>query len=145
MATVKGVNKTKIDAGTPENILYPGDYDGRVKVMTDTYEAVAAAVGTVILMCGKLPKYARVLTVLLSCDALGAATFNIGDEEDVDRYFSAQTVAAALINQAGDEVDGVNYQVDETDADNLDSQIQIVTAGAAITGTVKLTVIYAHD
>ena len=146
MSDVLGVNKTKIDTPTPANRLKPGEYDGRVKVMTDLFEALALVQGSTIKMGGKIPKGAIVLAVLLTCDALGvSSTLDIGDAEDDDRYFSAHDSSAALINEPGDEVDGVNYEVDETDADNLDSQIVITTAGASITGTIKLAILYAHD
>ena len=146
MSAVKGVNKTKIDSPTPANRLIPGEFDGRVKVMTDLYEADTLVLGSTITMGGKLPKNAIVLAVHLTCDALGGSTtMNIGDAETAARYFSAQDTSSALVNQVGDVVDGVNYQVLEAVSGSLDSQIIITTAGASMTGTIKLTIIYTHD
>ena len=143
--TVKGVNKTKIDSATPENRLEAGEFDGRQKVITDLYEAVALDIGDIIQLGGRIPKNAIVNEILLSCDALGgSSTLDIGDAEDTTRYFSAQDSSSELINQQMDEIDGVNYKVDETDSDNLDSQIQAIVGGAAITGTIKVTIKYSH-
>ena len=145
MSAVKGVNKTKIDSATPEDRLNPGEYDGRKKIMIDSYEASGLVAGSTISMGGAIPKNAIVTAMFLTCDALGAATFDIGDAEDADRYFDGQSVASALYLQKGNEIDGIDYQVDETDADNLDSQVIITTISATINGTIKLQIEYVHD
>ena len=135
-----GRNYTLMQTATPANRLKPGEYDGRVKVMVD--DITFAGETTAVNLCGTIPKGSIVLAVYISMAALGAA-IDIGDAEDPDRYFSAQ-VSGAVIMQQGDEIDGINYEVDESDADNLDSQIQLLPA-AAVTGAFKITVLYAHD
>ena len=142
MSAVKGVNKTLIDAGT---ILKPGSTDGRVKSFQDTYEAAALEAASTITVGPRLPKGAIILAVLLSYDAMGGGvTMDVGDAEDPNRYISAQDVSAAG-SKLSDLVDGINYETDESDSDNLDTQLIITTAGAAATGTVKLTVLFTND
>lgn len=135
-----GRNYTLMQTATPANRLKPGEFDGRVKVMLD--DITFAGETTAVSLCGKLPKGAIVLAVYVSMAALGN-TFDLGDAEDTNRYFSDQA-SGAVINQVGDELAGISYEVDETDASNLDSQI-ILTPGAALTGAFKIRVEYTHD
>ena len=144
MATVKGVNRTVADAVTWDHTLDPGLFGGNVKCMIDTYEAAALAAGSVIEMGGDLPIGARVLGILVAHDALGAATIDIGDTEDTDRYLNDYSVAAAG-NKWCDLVDGMEYEVDKTVAATPDTQVVITTASAAITGTIKLLILYTQD
>lgn len=135
-----GRNYTLMQTATPANRLKPGEFDGRVKVMLD--DITFAGETTAVLLCGKIPKGAIVLGVYVSMEALGN-TFDIGDAEETQRYFSDQA-SGAVINQIGDELDGISYEIDETDADNLDSQIVLTPAGA-LTGAFKIRVEYTHD
>ena len=142
MSAVKGVNKTLIDAGT---ILSPGLFDGRVKVNVDSYEASSLTAGSTITMSGVIPKGAVVLFQLLATDSLGgSSTISVGDAEDADRYHATLDTSSAAITVIG-LVDGVAYEVDESDSDNLDNQIILTTAGATINGTIKLLTFYTND
>lgn len=143
MATLYGANKTKIDAMKPSNILDPGLMGGKVRCMVDTYTGLGTeSAGDVIEMGSKLPVGARVLDVVVVLNGTGN-TPDIGDYEDTDRYIDEATDDAVtrLSNVAG-----AAYEIDETDADNLDSQI-VVTLDAAVTlnGVITVIVFYAVE
>lgn len=144
MATVKGVNKTKIDNGGLSNMLDAGYQDGRVKVALDTYEASALASGSLIEMCGDLPQGARIIDVILTMDATINANIQllVGDSTDDDRYIDA-TGSAAVQTVHCEMVEGFDYVIGTASAD---SQIIVKTTGlSAATGTLKLVVLYSTD
>ncbi len=142
MSEVKGVNKTLIDAGTT---LAPGLFDGRIKCMVDSYEASTLVLGSTITVGGRLTKGCVILMVWLTTDALGGSTtMSVGDAESAARYMSAEDTSSAASHFA-DLADGVGYTTDETDPDALDTQIVLTTAGASMTGTIKIVVAYTND
>jgi regulator of extracellular matrix RemA (YlzA/DUF370 family) len=142
MANYYGVNKTKALTPTSGNILDPGQLAGKVRVMTDTYEAAAIAAGSVIYMGDSLPIGARILDVVLAFDALGSATISVGDSTSAARYLDALSVASAGIKGMieDDNVDGLLYEITSTTRD-----IILTTASASITGTIKLIVKYTCE
>lgn len=146
MSTLKGVNRTILDAATIDHTLRPGLSSGVVRVMTDTYEGSAAAVADVIEMGGEIPTGATILMVVLSWDNLGASiTLDVGDLEDPNRYISAEDVSAA-----GSKIvaltDGIQYQVDMTTAATPDNQVTLLVGGSGtLSGTVKLQVYYTNE
>lgn len=144
MSAVKGVNRTLMDTPTPANRLDPGLFDGRLKVSHDYYEASALEAGSTIDIGGTLPTNAYVVAILVSYDALGAATVDIGDDEDADRYVNDLDVSSAGSNFSM-ICDGHGYKVDMTTSSTPDNQVVITTASAAITGTIKVTIFYVHD
>ena len=137
MATVYGVNRTKALDPKSTNTIVGGLIGGKVRVMSDSYEASSLASGSVIEVGHTLPVGATVLRVEVACDALGSATIDVGDADDTNRYLSAQSVASAAL-LVNDETDGVGYTTDGTD----DTQIQITTASASITGTLRVNIYY---
>lgn len=146
MATVKGVNRTIADAPSGATVLNGGQLGGNVKVMQDSYECASLASGSIIELFKKLPKYARVLTVKVFADALGSGvTLKCGDYEDDDRYFDAEVFNTADKMKEADEIDGVNYEIDESVAATLDSQLILTTGGAVANGTIKAQVFYSFE
>lgn len=147
MATVKGVNRTLADDPVGSNIMDPGVQQGKVRVIMDTYEASSVAIGSIIEVGGLIPKGARVLDVVLTHDALGAATVDVGDYEDTDRYFNDESVASANTLHRLNLIDGRQYKVDETTpgATSTDRQVIITTAGAVISGTIKIEIYYTQE
>jgi len=147
MATVKGVNKTKIDAGGLANKFERGYVDGRVKTFFDVYEFAGEALGTIVEVGPELPEGAKILEVVLSTDDLGNnVTLAVGDLEDPDRYISATdhgggTVLTTRLNKP----DGLGYEIDMTTASTPDNQITVTTAAAAATGTMNIEVKYTKD
>jgi len=142
MATAYGANKTKALTPTGANILEPGQLGGKVRVMTDTYEASSLAAGSTIYMGNTLPVGARILNVILAFDALGSATISVGDSTTTDRYIAATDVSSAgMVDMAeGSKIDGLLYEITSTTRD-----IILTTASAAITGTVHLIVFYTAE
>jgi len=145
-AAVKGVNRTLMDTPTPANRLKSGRHDGRVKVTVDTYEASAVAAASTIDMCGTLPTGAKILEVILITDDLSDdATLEVGDDEDPNRYITATICTTANQVTRLNAIDGQDYEVDMTISSTPDNQIVITTAVSAITGTIKLVVLYTID
>ena len=139
MATVKGVNKTKIDAGgAGDNILPRGEYAGTVKAMYDTYEASAAASGTLIEVATP-PAGAHVIGVQINFDDLGTGTtLAWGDSADADRYLAATDVATAAGSSRSIAITGVNYEIGTATGDD---ESYLTVGGSAATGTIK-TIFY---
>lgn len=148
MATVKGVNRTLKDTPTIANRMAPGLFDGRVKIMYDSYEAVALASGSIIEMGPKLPKGAKIIDVILDTDNLGNNTTLIcGDYEDDNRYITATDHGAAALITRMNAIAGRMYEIDETTpgATSTDRQIILTTAAGEATGSIKLITLYTHD
>lgn len=144
MATVYGVNYTKYLTPTASNITDSGELEGKVRVMTDSYEAAAVALGSTIYMGKPLPGGARILNIKLGFDALGgSSTLAVGDADSAARYMAAGSSASAGIRDMADEttVDGLLHEV----TTGTDDEIIITTAGAAITGTIRIVVEYVID
>lgn len=143
MSVYYGVNYTKYLTPTADNITDPGELEGKVRVMTDTYEAVAVAAASTIKMGKPLPVGARILDIILACDALGgSSTLAVGDAVSSARYMAAGSSATAAIRCLADEttVDGLLFEILSTTRD-----IIITTAVSAITGTIKLIVFYTYE
>ena len=143
MASYYGANYTKYQTPTAGNITDPGELEGKVRVMTDTYEATGEAAGSLIYMGKPLPVGARILNIKLAYDALGgSSTLAVGDAVSAARYMAAGTSASAGIRDMADEttIDGLLFEILSTT-----TNIIITTAGAAITGTIKMIVEYTYE
>ena len=143
MAEYLGVNATKVATPIADNITDPGELNGKVRVITDTYEAVAIALGSTIKMGKPLPVGARILNIKLAFDALGgSSTLAVGDAVSAARFMAAGSSSSAGIRDMADEttVDGLLFEVLSTTVD-----IIITVAGAAITGTIKIIVEYTYE
>lgn len=140
MADVYGANVTKYRAGTKQdNWIDQGLVKSGLKIWSDSYEAAALAAGQIIQIA-ELPVGAVVHGIILAFDALGAATVNVGDSADDNRYLNAIDVSAAGY-VVGGLVDGLQYVIG-TNTD--DDEIIITTAAAAITGTIKAAILYTN-
>lgn len=153
MAILKGANRTHADVATSagSHITDPGTLGGKVRCMVDTYTILGTEADADVIEMGKaLPKGARVLEQILSCNASVAAvvTADVGDYEDVDRYMAAVNLAAAAINRIDEPDTGAAYKVDESVAATLDSQIIITlhTMTTPVAGTIiTLITLYAQE
>lgn len=139
MAAVKGVNATKYDAGAQgDNAISQGLVNADVEIWTDTYEASALAAGSTIDFA-ELPANAKVQKIEMFTDALGASsTIDIGDADDTDRYSASPFDTSSAGKFESDTADGTGYVIGTS---SNDSRLQLLTAGASITGTIK-TVVY---
>lgn len=144
MATLYGVNKTKIDAMSPSNLLSAGEQTGKVRCIIDTYVGLATeSAADVIEMCQELPKGAKIVWGWIECAAIGG-TPDLGDYEDTDRY--VDEAADNAVTMFNDTVTGLNYEVDMTTATTPDNQI-IVTLDATVTlaGVITVCVFYTVE
>ncbi len=134
--TVKGTNKTLIDAGGLTSQLAAGLQDGRVKCAIDQYVADGTEEATTIIeMFGDLPAGAKVISIMLRISATESGfTVSVGDTETATRYISA----SADLDTADDILTlmGKGYVIGSATAD---SQIELLTGGATLTAA---TIIY---
>ena len=137
MAVVNGVEYQKTK-NTPRDQVQSNTWHGRVRCQYDTYEASSLSAGSTIKM-GTLPKDARVVDMYLHHDAMGSSvTLAVGDAGDPDRYITAAAASSAGSSRLV-RIDGLGFvQAAETD-------IVVLTAGAAATGTIKLATFYMID
>lgn len=151
MSTLKGARRTLADTPTGGNITKPGSLGGKVRTMVDTYTILGTeSDGDVVQMGTKLPKGSFVVGQQLSCNASVAATvtIDVGDAEDADRYMAGVDCSSAAINRIDEPDTGCGYEVDETDADNLDSQILLTlnTMTTPVAGTIiTLVTQYSYE
>ncbi len=118
--------------------LSSGIINTSVKVTSGDYEAEAAASGTVINLC-KLPKGVVVHDVVIDTEALGTSvTLAVGDGADNDRYIAA--TAAATAGQIKMGIGGKGYRVGTNEGDDV---LTATVGGAAATGKIHFTVLYA--
>lgn len=142
MATVKGVNRTLIDAGGVSTIL-GGMIDGRVKVMLDTYALTTGNLsGDVIKLGGTLPVGANVIAIVLSVSAAQSSlTASVGDSGSATRYVSASTALQTAVTPL--VISGKNYVVATSGTDDI---ILLTTGGATATAaTLYAAIFYSVD
>lgn len=137
------VNSTTYEAQEAGKVtLSQGVADATLHCVTTTYEASAAASGTIINLF-KLQKDAVIQNFVVAFDDLGTGvTLDIGDAGDADRYVAALDVATAAGSAVGIKADGLGY-ITGTDTTNDDTLITATVGGAAATGTIKVTCYYA--
>lgn len=142
MGTVKGVNRTIMDAVTPADILDPGLAGGKVRCMLDTYVADASEeAGTVIEMGGDLPRGARVLDVILA-NPDGSATMSVGDAASATRY--EDSVAAGAIEHTS-VAGGLGYEIlTDPDATTPTNQILVTTIGDTLDTGLTTTIVILY-
>ena len=140
MATVYGVNSTiENAAGPPDSFLRAGKWGGKVRVMTDIYEAASLAAASVIRVA-KVPKGSVVLRISnLQMDDLGTSTItiSIGIADDATLFDAATAQVQTMV--FFDDIDGAPWVA------SADTWIILTTAVAAATGTIKTEVYYAVE
>ncbi len=143
MSAEKGVNRLKMDSATPANRLSGGEFDGRVKVMIDSFVASSLAQDSTIDVGGIIPEGAKILEIVLMADALGGSvTLAVGDSDTAARYISATAMNTNHKVVRINVIDGRHYVVGTASGDN---QIVITTAGATASGDIKIQIRYTND
>ncbi len=140
MASVKGVNVTKLDS-VPARLPEVNAWHGRLRVQYDEYEAAALADGSDIAVA-RLPRGARVIDVVVHHDALGASTtLEVGDAADSDRFVAARSTASAgsIALSADGAIAGFGHEYDGA------TDLKLTLGGGAATGTVRSAVFYTVD
>ena len=153
MATVYSTQRTNSRA-TPVVMNKTNELGGRVRVAHGVYEASALASGDVIEMF-RLPDGARLLSGSLAHDALGASTtLSVGYAAHTDADGSAVAASAAAYKAAAASTSAQKVDIlatlalgsgTETDCDDDGFPVTVTMGGAAGTGTIELTVLYAVD
>jgi len=153
MATVYSAQRTNSRA-TPIVKNKANELGGRVRVAHGTYEASSLASGDVIEMF-ILPDGARLLQGSLAHDALGASTtLSVGYAAHTDASGTAVSAAAAAYKAAAASTSAQKVDVlatlalgsgTEVDANEDGMPVTVTMGGAAGTGTIELTVLYAVD
>jgi len=141
MTELYGVNYTKHNSGTPVDIIARGVGGGIVQCIFDTYEAAATTAADTVLMGRPLNDGDVVIGFILSTDDMGSSnTLSIGDGDSATRYASAiDTNAAAVSGNTGVLVDGMGYVIGTATDDD---KITLTLNTAAMTGTIKICVLY---
>ena len=153
MATTYSAQKTKWDQNSPTTMIKANEQAGRVRIAYASAEAASLAVGPIEMF--NLPNGARILSGEVVHDALGSSTtVSVGHAAyvnsagtvvalDVDEYkAAAASTAIATVGIAATSALGRNSVVD---ANDVGIPITVVTAGAAATGTIELTMMYVVD
>ena len=153
MATTYSAQKTKWDQNSPTTMIKANEQAGRVRIAYASAEASSLAVGTIEMF--NLPNGARILSGEVVHDALGSSTtVSVGHAAyvnsagtvvalDVDEYkAAAASTSVATVAIAATSALGRNSVVD---ANDVGIPITVVTAGAAATGTIELTMMYVVD
>jgi len=153
MSTTYSVQKTKWDQTVPAKDIKPNEHGGRVRSSYALKEASALAVGAIEMF--NLPNGARILSMQLVHDALGASTtLSVGHAAyvnaagtvvalDVDEFkAAAASTAIATVGAALTSALGLNTVVD---ADGTGLPVTVDLAGAAATGTIELTCTWVLD
>ena len=153
MATVYSTQRTNARA-TPVVMNKANELGGRVRVAHGVYEASSLASGDVIEMF-ILPNGARLLQGSLAHDALGSSTtLSVGYAAHTNAAGTAVSAAtaaykAAAASTAAQKVDILATLAlgsgTETDTNEDGVAITVTMGGAAGTGTIEVTILYAVD
>jgi len=131
-SAIVATNQTIHAAGT---VLDKQNYGQKVLVNTDYVEAAGEDVGSSYTFLG-FPKGSIPVMVLVLFDALGtSSTLKGGTAADDDRFF-----AAAATNAAGYILSNLLTQIGT--AVTADTPIVLTSAGAAVTGTIRVFAFY---
>ena len=150
MATQKGVNRTKADSPSSDNILAPGTLGGRVRTMQDSFTFAGESAGEIIELFQDLKAGAIILDLIIHNADLGTGTLlDIGDTNDADRYIDGYDADANLTNRGGATAVTGQFQVAGNQyvigTNTGDTQINITTSVATATGLVTVTLFYTED
>ena len=157
----KGTNYAKGIDPSSSNILDPGTFGGKLRVMQDYFgiSAGTTMVSTDYVTVGqKLPTGAQVVSVILGYPAAAGATGTsgfsssflvVGDQGDVNRYITQTQCSTAAVAIGPNNTTGVNYVVTGT----TDNYIRVANYGdtdgdnlcIVSTGPIKITVLYVVE
>lgn len=145
----EGTNYAKAQDPSSSNILDPGVFSGKVRVMQDTASISASSnlnSTDYIVVGGKLPTGSQVVKIIVGhpgTSALGTqGNLVVGDQGDADRYCAAVNMSGgATVVVCPTVSGGMNYTVTGT----TDNYIRLTgeNAGTRVsTNTVKVTIFY---
>lgn len=146
MSIYKGVNKTKIDAISPDTIITKGEMGGKVRVMYDTYIVPATPLATTtdeIEMGNELPLGARIVDVILY-NGCASRAVSVGDYESTTRYLASVTTSETDHIDLATAATGYVVDMSETLADN---QIIVTPIGGPLTeaDVIRIAILYTVE
>jgi len=153
MATTYSAQKTMWDQNSPKEMIKTNEQAGRVRIAYASAEAASLAVGPIEMF--NLPNGARILSGEVVHDALGGSTtLSVGHAAyvnssgtavalDVDEYKAA--AASTSVTTVGCALTSALGKNSVVDANEVGIPITVVTAGAAATGTIELTMLWVLD
>ena len=154
MATVYSTQQTTLTQDDPSDFVKPNELGGEVRVAYGTYEASSLASGDVIEMF-TLPDGARIISGQLAHDAMGSSTtLSVGYAAHTNAAGTAVSASAAAYKAAAASTSAQIVDVAatlallngvEVDANEDGKTITVTMGGAAGTGTVALTMLYAQS
>jgi len=153
MATVYSAQRTNTRAN-PTVKNKANEFAGRVRIAHGTYEASSLASGDVIEMF-VLPDNARLISGFLANDALGSSTtLSVGYGAYNNSAGTAVAASAAAYLAATSTSSAARTAIaatlalgsgTEVDANANGLPVTVTMGGAAGTGTIELTIMYALD
>jgi hypothetical protein len=153
MATVYSTQRTNTRSN-PVVMNKANELSGRVRVAHGVYEASSLASGDVIEMF-ILPDGARLLQGELAHDALGSSTtLSVGYAAHTNAAGTAVSAAAAAYKAAAASTSAQKIDIlatlalgsgTELDANEDGVTVTVTMGGAAGTGTIEVTILYALD
>lgn len=144
----EGTNYAKAQDPSSTNLLDPGIFSGKVRIMQDV--AVVSASSNLnsqdyIVVGGQLPTGSQVVQIIVGAPgttALGTQNdLKVGDEGDDDRYSTGVQVSSAAIHFLPGVSGGMNYTVTGT----TDNYIRLKGANAGVrvsTNSIKVSIFY---
>ena len=157
MATVLGANATLYLADPFVMSTSPdaNTVGGQVRVMHDSIELSTAAVGDIALFGRVLPTGSKIIDVIVHFDALDAtaATFDIGTSTydgtdatavDQDQFLDGVSCIAAGGTSMSAQGTTIGTGPFSEIADGEYISLEVATVTSSLSGTVKITVIYAE-
>ena len=153
MATVYSTQRTN-NRANPVVMNKANELGGRVRVAHGVYEASSLASGDVIEMF-ILPDGARLLQGSLAHDALGGSTtLSVGYAAHTNAAGSAVSASAAAYKAAAASTGAQKVDIlatlalgsgTELDTNEDGVAVTVTMGGAAGTGTIEVTILYAVD
>jgi hypothetical protein len=144
MADVKGVYNTNYYTDSPPTLVASGVGDGRLKHITDTYEAASLVTTSDILVGPILEVGAVIKDVTIFNDALGASTTlavhtrALSDAAETVVMAAQSTSSAAILTPVAGDIANLPSAVAER------SELLITQVGGTASGTIKIIVTYSE-
>lgn len=136
-STLRGVNNTIIQTPSPSTLMDYGRAQGRVSVTMDKAVAVAQMdAGSKFKMGGKIPKGAIPLFGIMRFTGSSTATLKIGTADNDDLFGSCSAIATTPTQ--------IFYPTEENAPLDADSEIEVLTAAAAIVPSEQLEIVLLY-
>ena len=142
------VNYAKSIDPSSENILDPGLFSGKVRVMQDYYDQGASTMATLdyIVVGGKLPTGSQIVKIILTMGTplTTQCSVQLGDEGDVNRYITSYILTAGEVLVGPNNATGMYYTVTGV----TDNYLRLSTAIGSTTlsgADVKVSVMYVVE